>query len=55
MMEKEVKVEKRHSGAPAAPNICIGYKGTFKPAASATVQPPKFEGKCDLLKGFVFD
>jgi hypothetical protein len=52
-MEKEVKVEK---SAPSAPNKLGGYKGKYKPASAASaVEPPKFEGKCDSLKGYVFD
>jgi hypothetical protein len=53
-MEKEVKVEKSGSGAPTATNKHDGHKGKYKPAAAAKVRSPKFDGKCDSLKGFIF-
>jgi hypothetical protein len=54
-MENEVKVEKSGSGAPAATNKRGGYKGKYKSTTGTTMRSPKFDGKCDSLKGFVFD
>jgi hypothetical protein len=54
-MEKEVKVQTSGLADMAAPNIHGGYKGKHKPAAAETEQFSKFEGKCDILKGLIFD
>jgi hypothetical protein len=49
----EVKVEKS-TGSPAG--AAHPKRGGFKPKArTAAVQQPKFEGRCDDLKGFTFD
>jgi hypothetical protein len=48
----EVKVEKS-TGSPAG--AAHPKRGGFKPKArTAAVQQPKFEGRCDDLKGFTF-
>jgi hypothetical protein len=49
----EVEVEKS-TGSPAG--AAHPKRGGFKPKArTASVQQPKFEGRCDDLKGFTFD
>jgi hypothetical protein len=49
----EVKMEKI-TGSPAG--AAHPKRGGFKPKArTAAVQQPKFEGRCDGLKGFTFD
>jgi hypothetical protein len=49
----EVKMEKS-TGSPA--EAAHPKRGGFKPKArTAAFQQPKFEGRCDGLKGFTFD
>jgi hypothetical protein len=50
----EVKIEK--PGAPKAPTKSrYGGRGGFTNRKPATEKAPEFEGRCDSLKGFVFD
>jgi hypothetical protein len=49
-----VKIEK--PGAPKAPTKSrYGGRGGFNHRKLATEKAPEFEGRCDSLKGFVFD
>jgi hypothetical protein len=54
-MSKEVKVEDAAAGTgPARRNA---YRGRYKssPTPVATKQETRFDGRCDALKGFIFD
>jgi hypothetical protein len=54
-MPKEVKVEDAAAGT--GPVKRSGYRGRYKTPSTpvTTKQEPRFEGRCDALKGFTFD
>jgi hypothetical protein len=56
--EKEIKVEESAPPKEAAAQVRRGgYRGKYKNllVPPTTTQRPKFEGKSDSLKGFIYD